>query len=365
MKVKKFLQILYGGLGGHGSVAFSFIQGDKENVYKHFLVFYGSEKTVAQYLDACSKKIPFFQLLKENNNEIANWRKIYNVLKKEKPDFILLHSSSTLFPAYLYCFIYHKKLVQVDHQSNENKRWMDWLFAILGLLFFSDKYVFLTEDSKFDFQRKCPILLRKEKATVINNGIDLSLYSPNRNRKETRKVVHLSMQSRMNDLRDHKTLLHAIKKLTKNNNHRIHLTIAGDGTTKSYYEELAIKLNIQNHVTFTGILNAEEIVNLLRTTDIYIHSSLAETMSTAIMQAMACGKAVIATDIKGINNMVQNKKTGLLFEAKDADDLTEKILSLIEKPLLKEKLGKTAYTYAKKNFSNKRMFNSYLNLFEN
>ncbi|MBK8495622.1 MAG: glycosyltransferase family 4 protein [Chitinophagaceae bacterium] len=50
----------------------------------------------------------------------------------------------------------------------------------------------------------------------------------------------------------------------------------------------------------------------LQSLDIYVHASLGETMSTAIMQAMACKLPIVASDVNGINNMIIHGKTGIL-----------------------------------------------------
>ena len=93
----------------------------------------------------------------------------------------------------------------------------------------------------------------------------------------------------------------------------------------------------------------------------YIHASLGETMSTAIMQAMACALPVIASDVSGINNMLAADVTGILVPAKNEFLLADAIINCISNPTLLQSLSQKAYAYAVTNFSNQAMFQAYYN----
>jgi glycosyltransferase involved in cell wall biosynthesis len=110
------------------------------------------------------------------------------------------------------------------------------------------------------------------------------------------------------------------------------------------------------------MLSEREIIDCLRTTDIYVHSSLGETMSTAVMQAMSTGLAVIGTDVSGINNMVEPNVTGALFPAKDVDRLTELLDTWIDSPESYLRMGVRAREIALERFSHISMFERYADL---
>lgn len=63
-------------------------------------------------------------------------------------------------------------------------------------------------------------------------------------------------------------------------------------------------------------LMKENLVQFLQSLHLYVHASLGETMSTAVMQAMGCGLPIIASDVNGINNMIDNGRTGILVRQK-------------------------------------------------
>ena len=143
------------------------------------------------------------------------------------------------------------------------------------------------------------------------------------------------------------------------------LQIAGDGAYKETLLKHAATLNITNRVSFTGMLEEKALVVFLQQTTIYIHASLGETMSTAIMQAMACGKAIIASDVPGINNMIEHNVTGILVPPKNAAALAAAITALINNPVLGNQLAANAFNFAAANYSGKKMLNNYKAIFTN
>ena len=88
-------------------------------------------------------------------------------------------------------------------------------------------------------------------------------------------------------------------------------------------------------------------------------------MSTAIMQAMACGKPVVASDVPGINNMIQHNTTGILVPPKDPVALADALTRLINNPAMADQLANNAFNFAVANYSNKKMLDNYKAIFFN
>src|SRR5690606_18497805 len=112
----------------------------------------------------------------------------------------------------------------------------------------------------------------------------------------------------------------------------IKTVIAGDGETRSEIEALVRDQGLDEHVVMAGMLNQERLLDLLRSLDIYVHSTFGETMSNAIMQAQAVGLPVVATDVSGVNNVIRHRENGLLFALHDDRALAQHIIDLIENP---------------------------------
>ena len=356
--MQKLLHILYPGLGGHSSVAFSLIEADEQNEFQHYLIGYGVEALAESFITKATElNVNFDSVLKSRGLDIKSQFQIFKLLKERNPDFILMHSTSLVFVVWFYCCLSKKKWIAVEHQSNQAKGIKDWIYSFF-ILFLTPQIVYLTPQYKAEINKKFHFILSK-KISIIANGVNLEKFK--RSLKDKNETITISMMSRMNALRDHKTLIDAFNMLSINYPNT-ELRIAGDGDTKQKYEEYAAKLNLRT-IYFLGLLNEDEIIDLLNKTDIYVHSSLKETLSTSLLQTMACQVPIIATDIDGINNLLIDETDALLFQPQNTEQLADKIRTVIENPELKDKLVKNAYGKVKMKYSNKSMFEQYKSLF--
>lgn len=357
----KILQILYPGLGGHSSVAFSIIEGDAKKTNQHTLVGYGIEEPSEYFVSKAKEtSTAYYSILKKSGIEFSSQKKNYQILKSEKPDVIIMHSTAVVFSVFIYSLFNKVKWISVEHQSNFAKTKKDWIYTVF-ILMLSPKIVYLTEDYKTQIIAKFK-LLNSRKISVINNGISLYPYKNFHQKILKSDVLHLAMISRFNVLRDHETLIRAVFELRKN--HDIKLSIAGDGDTKTKMEKLVTDLKLTSHIEFLGVITESKIAKLLQTVDVYVHSSLAETQSTSILQVMASKTPIIATDIPGINNVIHNMENGLLFKPHLLSDLINCIEKLIIHTQLKSLLIEKAYNDVKARFSLENMYNQYSKLWE-
>lgn len=352
----KLLQILYPGIGGHSSVAFSLIEGDSHHEVAHSLLGYGIESPSGNFLLKSKElKVPVTTVQKVQGFDFKSLRQIYSELKKIKPDAIIMHSTAVIVIVWWYCLWNKAKFISVEHQSNNAKTKKDWVYSILILLL-SPKVVYLTTSYADEIKTKFKILYRPRRIKVINNGINIKKFRP-KNESDNNERITFSMVSRMNALRDHKTLIDAFCKLEEGNDYK--LILAGDGDTREELEEHVNKKKQKDKIIFTGNINESSVIDLIHNTDIYIHSSLAETLSTSLLQVMACKVPIIATDIPGINNLLVDGMDALLFKPKEVVNLKEKIKKLLENSELSNKIASNAYIKVIENYSCTIMFEKY------
>ena len=359
----KLLHLLYSGLGGHGNVFFSFLSADENKQFENEAIFAGVEPVREEYSSKCNaSNIPWKYLKKQTRLDIGFNRKLVNTIQASQSSIIFLHGSRFIVLAAIGVLLSKnkKRIVVRETQANHLKTWLEWVWLALALLL-ADRIVFLTDDFKAAVKKKLSLLWQANKITVINNGIDLTLFSPEI--KSFSKAIVLGMQSRIVSLKDHATLLKALALLQEQHpGLSLQLKIAGDGGLLVSMQQLAKQLGISDKIEFTGTLNETELVNFLQSLDIYIHASLGETMSTAIMQAMACGLPVIASDVPGINNMIEKDITGVLIPAKNEAALANALYELIHNPSKANTMRKAAHKYAQLHFNNTLMFAKYLAL---
>jgi len=143
-------------------------------------------------------------------------------------------------------------------------------------------------------------------------------------------------------------LIHAYKKLAQDYPNT-RLIIGGDGSTRTSLEELSKELNIQNQVIFTGRISWNKVPDFLSLGDIFALSSIQDDhgnldgLPTVLLEAMACGLPIVASDIGGVNRVMTDGENGLLIPPGDSCSLAKTLDKMLNHPELRKKLSQAAY----------------------
>lgn len=164
----KILQIVYSGLGGNSSVAFSLVEGQISKKYKNFFIFTGVEKIKKSYLLKCRDLNIKYFYIKKKKFEI-NYFKIQNIVKKISPDVAIIHDYSVLPLKILR--LKNKKIIYVHHTPDITKRFIDWISYVINA-FFSDRIILVSKRNKKDLMSKINKFLYSNKVKIIENGIN-------------------------------------------------------------------------------------------------------------------------------------------------------------------------------------------------
>ncbi len=359
MSNKKIVHILYSGLGGHGSVVFSLLNESKDDNFDHFVLFYGIENLVDDYKRKCENyKIPFVFIKKRRGLGILSGFKVFKALRKIKADYVLINSTNLILPGAFYKLLNDKKIVIIEHTPNHMKGLVDWVKSLFAQLL-ADAIISLSTKYRDQLISKFKRLFNSKKNHIVPNGIDIAYYKP-LNVNKNSDFIKIGSHCRLTPQKDFYTLFSAIALLAKNERNSFNFYVAGSGEDQANLEKFAHSLGISKYVNFLGMLSEKGVVEFLQGLDIYVMSSFAETMCTAVMQAMSCSLPVIATNISGINNIVTHKETGLLFKVKNQEELAEQLNYLILNKDFSQKLGSQARIYAIENLSQTHMYNGYM-----
>lgn len=137
---------------------------------------------------------------------------------------------------------------------------------------------------------------------------------------------------------------------------------AGDGPERNYLENYSKELNVQERVVFLGYRN--DIPSLISECDIFVLPSLFEGLPLTILEAMAAGKPVVASDIPGVDEEVVNNVTGFLVPKENPEALALAINSLLSNPKMASEFGDAAKHRAQKEFSSEKMVESITDLYK-
>lgn len=164
----------------------------------------------------------------------------------------------------------------------------------------------------------------KQKIDVIYNGVDTNEFAPIENKPKNDKLILIST-GRLIARKGYNFLIEAIANLLQ-----VELWLIGEGNLKNELELQAKTLNAQ--IKFLGKKEHHEIPKYLKQADIFVLPSLNEGMSNSILEAMACGLPIIATDTGGSAELIQGN--GIIVEKSNVQDLKNAINHYINQPTL-------------------------------
>ena len=129
--------------------------------------------------------------------------------------------------------------------------------------------------------------------------------------------------------------------------------IVGAGELRDALLEQIARLGLERHVLLTGFRT--DALALLKGFDLFVMSSVTEGLGTSVLDAMACGRAVVATRAGGIPESVVDGETGLLVPTRDPAALASAVLRLLRAPDRRQALGRAGRARARERFSAERM----------
>jgi glycosyltransferase involved in cell wall biosynthesis len=169
--------------------------------------------------------------------------------------------------------------------------------------------------------------------------------------------------ARLSPLKNQKCLIEAMR-LIVGRKPRARLAIVGWGELEQELESQVERSQLQDHVVFLGHRTASEVFEILAAIDVFALPSMCEGFSLTILEAMAAGKPVVATDVVGVREAVVDGETGLLVPFGDPHALAEAILDLLEDPGRSRAMGAAGRRHVEKLFSATIMAHRYEQLYE-
>lgn len=193
--------------------------------------------------------------------------------------------------------------------------------------------------------------LPPSRVRLIYNGVDTRLFQP---RAVTLgEPVTIGTLARLHVANDHETLLAALARLASMDLPTWRCLIAGEGNEAPRLQQVCREAGLSDRVTFLG--HRSTPAEFLRKLDIYVQPSLVAGMSNAVLEAMASGLPVVATNVGGTSEVVQNGATGLMVPPGDFEAMGKAIASLVAAPDIRASLGRAARARVEERFSLDRM----------
>ena len=316
-------------------------------------------------------------LIQDLNKQPGNdWQlpfQLAKIFKREHPHIVHSHAWGTLVETWLAkmlarvpIWIHGEHGTMQEKPMNRRIQRMVWgradqVLSVSGVL--ADR---LSETMAFPRESILPLL----------NGVEISKFQPknqiknNISLRDSLKIAPetkvVGIVGRLEPVKDHESFIKAIAYISNNSdsfrNGNLCALVIGDGALTSSMQELSEELGLTKVVKFLGRRN--DVPELLDLVDVSVCSSLSEGMSNTILEAMASGLPVVATNVGGNPELVIEGKTGLLVPSAAPEKLGKALTSLLIDPDKCLEMGRKGKERANNHFTLDGMVKNYEDLYQ-
>jgi len=197
----------------------------------------------------------------------------------------------------------------------------------------ADAVLALTEDMKQKMWEICD-----KDISVVSNGVDLERFKTSSGDQREGNAKTIIFVGRLHPVKGVQYLIEAMA-IVHQEMPDVKLVIVGDGVERSRLEELAERLNLNSCIQFAGQVPQESIPRLMHQADVFALSSLSESFGMVNLEAMASGLPIVATKVGGIPNIVEEGVNGYLVNAKNSEEIADRLLTLLQNDEIREKIS--------------------------
>ncbi|EGV28494.1 sugar transferase, PEP-CTERM/EpsH1 system associated [Thiorhodococcus drewsii AZ1] len=296
--------------GGLEKLLVEMINRIPENALQHTIIVLTESTSIATLID---KPTPIHCLNKSRGQDLSIFPQLFQLLRRIKPQVVHTYNLATLECQCVARLANVRTRIHAEHGrdasdpagTNRKHRLLRRLVDPCV-----SHYVGVSRDIA-DWLTTY-IGLSPSKVSVIRNGVDTATYRPGQAQK--RSDFRFLNVARLDPVKDQNTLIKACRILAaKHANFR--LTIAGDGPARSALTKQVDDDRLQDRVHFAGQVASP--LELYQSHDVFVLSSIAEGTPMTVLEAMACGLPVIATQVGGIPALVTPGHSGYLVPARD------------------------------------------------
>lgn len=313
------------------------------------------EENKEGYREEKLKGVKVIFLNQKSNFSLKNIFRIRNLIKEN--DIVHVHLFPAQYIVILANLFLNKNLIFTEHTTTNKRR----KFKIFNLI---EKYIIYKSYKKVVCVSKAAEsnlkkwLSQEKNIITIQNGIDLEKFRTGKNIRKELKLPEnkkiITMVARFSKQKDQLTLIKAITELSKD----IVCVFVGIGETLNELKEVVTEYRLNDQIKFLGY--REDINNILKSVDLNILSSHYEGLPLIILETMASGTLILATNIDG-NKEILNSE--LLFEHENYKELAKKIeLLLYDKELIEKQ--KQFIDYEVRKYDIKNMAKKYYDLYQ-
>jgi glycosyltransferase involved in cell wall biosynthesis len=299
------------------------------------------DENLKSELTSCCKNVYFLNRI-QGKKSVKYLFNLNKIIKEHKINIIHTHNFGSKCWAIL-CKIKNPNLKLVHTLHDTRLKDFDSMTILHNL--FINKSIAISNSVYNKAKKNCI-----KKVEVIYNGIDIKKFQNSSNIKNQKTNEIINVGRIVHQKKGQDILIRAIKECVKKGV-EVNCSFVGqsDGYCTSSYNylcELVKELKLEEHVTFLG--NREDVEDLLHKSKIFVLASRFEGFGLVVLEAMAAGIPVIASNIEGPAEIIQDNINGLLFEYENYTELAKKIVLLCSNAELYNRLSNNSLEFVKK-----------------
>lgn len=277
---------------------------------------------------------------------------LVKIIKEEKIDIVHTHHRMAAFYTNIISYFFNIKFIHTVHNTFSNKK------KLTRIALHKANIIAVGDMVKANLINCYKI--SEDKIQVIYNGIDEErsdiIIIPEIQKYRDLGFFIVGNIGRLSKQKGMKYYIESIPDtILKNSN--IMFFIIGDGEEREELENLSRQLGIKDNVIFLGYRN--DIFNIVNQLDLVILSSLWEGLPLTPIEVFSQGKTIVATNVDGTSEIVENLYNGILIESKNSNQISENINKLVDDIELRKKLEKNALRTYKEKFTLEKCISKY------
>ena len=296
-------------------------------------------------------------------------REVKKVLVRKSPDIIHSHGYKPNIVAFFSSRKINRiRLISTQHGmpesigSNRNNKYLlahKLNFRLLSKYF--NRIVTVSADMQDIFINKYGF--PKNIISMIHNGTEIPADTSMKTENGIQNgIFRIGSIGRITPIKDYSLMVEISKEVSRETD-KIRFELAGEGPDMEKVLDLVDRYRLEKMFTLRGFVEDRE--NFYKNLDIYLNTSLHEGIPISILEAMSYGVPVIAPNVGGLKEILEDGVQGFLVEGRDPKAFSRKCLSLYENASVKNRMKCSARERVAKHFSNERMAAEYSDLYNN
>lgn len=332
--------------------------GGAENVFKKQIIYFKNN-----HFKTCLGVVNNYSIT--NNKEVINFNftslfsiksylRLLIFCKKNKINYIYATLDHAIFIARIIKIFYPQIKVIIRESGMADRKSIKIKLTDILFNFLTYKIIAvskLVEKSLIKYQ-----YFYRKKMVVINNGVEIIATLKDTEKilsnKKDEQVIFLNVGSMQNNNKGQMSLVEVFKDIYEHYPKlNLFLWLVGDGAQRPLLEKKVKEFNLNKVISFFGVLNHEKLNKVYQEADVFVLNSKKEGCPNVVLEAMSFALPVVTARVGGIDEMIEDQKTGLVFPIGNKLEMKKRLLSLIESKNHRLVLGRNGYNFIKHNLT--------------